>query len=751
MPFNRVDDNTVTDDQGNSYFMPVGTPGVDPGPSPLPTQDPSQDMSALFSPGFLDSQGAAPEPAPVNPYEGQVTAQPQAKPDFQVDPGQFGSDLRPKPLPTAAQQTQARNSLLTNDPAQFAANGGQVKTSEDMARVLGGHAQHEMEAFQAKQQAEAISGAAQLEKMKADAGLINDTADQFDKTVQGIRADSEKRWGDWKKRNDEAAKSLVDPSHAFADGGTASQINWRLMFAGGALVGNLPEVMNSMSKMVDQDIAAQKASMENKREGLTAEERMLVEQDKTGKDAIENWQFSRNLRYQAILKQIDIKIAQIGAPAAQKAGLLAARAAAEKELVAGDQHIYDKFQTEAQEKVKMSHEAYMARLQSQLRMNEDLFKKKLSAGEEKGDTLPTGTGLGLNATDLATGQPFTGQIHLKVKGEKAVEAGQLLSQANEEASQLRSVQKMIGGLTSLQLKRGGTPEFKSAVKDLIQTRAVRDNGHRLSDADVDRAAQEEFGVVMKDSLSANEIDAARMVGPYREGLLKTIDNQLRNLSTKTTNKLQPYISSEDAQRYHFQYNPQETSVPAPGSAPDDLNTAITKAAGGADVSDLTVPGPRPPVTSDVPSFAKDELSQYQAERTAGRGVANGLPSLDPKQEEVVNQAVASFSKASPDDIIRLAAGYLRRPGVSEESKHEIRLEAQEAMADAVTREQAAVSAAAERFESVRAPGPGSRFSGKNTAHAYEQDGQPSVDFQKYLNSGVLDEMRKRAGLEPRKR
>jgi hypothetical protein len=751
MPFQQVDDNTVMDDQGNTYFMPFpGSPsGLGLPSEPAQTTDPGPSPQTL--------PDGTPIP-PVTPYTPPaMAAQPE---NFYQPDKDFALTLQTQPgpgsKPNKNQVQQSNNSLMTNDVTAFSQAGGAAKTDEDFARMVGGHAAHEAQTAQAVSTSRAITAQGQIEKMKTQAAMVLQTADEYDKKVNSLMTDANNRWEDWKKRNDQAASQLISPDHAFNSGSRLSKVNWGLYMLGAGLQGgqSVDNAMNLINKMVEEDIAIQKFNTENKRKGLDEERLAIQEQDKIGKDQLSEWYFAKNLRLQAVGQSLDAKIAEMGRPAAQAAGLLQARDAIEKEVLKGQEHVGDHFFEKAKQQSSQAHDIYMERLKASLKKDEEAFKHRLS--QDKNDTLPTNTQLGLQMVDKATGQVVPGgKIPLKVKGEKAVEAGQITSQANEEASQLRDVQAELKGLSTADLLRGGTPKFKAMVKDLIQTRAVRDNGHRLSDADVDRAAQEEFGVVMKDSIARNTTDAMRMVGPYKAGLEKTIDMQLRNLSTKTMNRLQPYIDSDTAQAYDIQYNVQGTHVPEQNPEADDLNTAITKAAGPGDASDLLAPGPRPPLEKDELPKPGD-VQKYKEEKAKGRGFEGGLPIIPEQQEDKVNQAAATFSHATVEDIIKLSGAYLRNPKLSPETKHEIRMESLEALQTAKERESAVLEEAIKEYgkthHSAEAVDNNGVVVGADPEDAYKPNSNEFTDeFEKFFNSGLVDEMRKRAGLEPRKK
>lgn len=746
MGFTQVDENTVMDDEGNTYFTPfIGAP--DSVSQPLPgagAANPGSDSNALPD---LEALKTVQEPQKL-----PSASEPSTAPT----PTEGNRDFvaKTQAAVTAPPTGKAgRDQAMTSDVAQFSAAGGQAKTDEDMMRMMGGHAGHEAETAKAKQDATDLMTQGTIAKNKAMADIIMDTATKYDEHVKSIMDDANSRWTDWKKRNDQATARMVDPNHAFTNMSTGSRAGWMLAFIGAGMQGgnNVEGVAQALNKLVEHDIASQKFNIENQRGGLDSEKGALVEADRMGKDSIADWYAAKNLRLTAIGKQLDAKIAEIGLPAARQANLLSARDMIEREVLKGQQHVADHFFSDGQKKAGYAHDIYMERMKSTLRMKEDEFKAKLKKGEER-DTLPTGTQLGLQMVDKTTGKGVAlGQIPLKVKGEKAVEAGQIMSAANDAVSGLRKARDDLKNMSTNDIARGGTPEFMSTVKELIQNRAVLYNGHRLSDADVKIAAQEVLGLDITGGYISNLKDIVKTVGSAKGGMLATLERELRNIPEKAVNKLHPYIDSDFAQKYDVKYNAQDTEVPGPSMEQDDINTAIEKAAAGAQTEDLRVPGSRAPVQKDVPAaIPLAEEQQYQQEKGKERGKQGGLPLIQDAEIAKVDQASKAFEHAPADDILRLSKAYLRDKSLSEEAKHEIRLEAQSAMFEALKKEDAVEQEAIDQYTGNIRSTEGADYVDPR-ATVTDSSGAYTAAFKKYLDSDLVNEMRRRAGLEARPR
>lgn len=767
MPFTQVDDNTVQDEEGNRYFIPfMGSPGAPPGLTQPGGGPPSPSANNLAPPeGTPDPASVVPVPppslpsfqAPADPYQGQGT-------DFAVP---LQATPRAPSAPTREQLLQARQAAMGSDVTAFSQAGGTARSDEDFARIMGGHAAHEAETAKAKAEADAIARAGQVEKLKETSRMVMDTATQYEAKVNELMTDAKSKWSDWRKKNEDAGKQLIDPSKAFNDGGTLSKINWGLYFFAAGLQGgnSVDQAVGMMNKFVEDDMAMQRANIENRHKSLNEERLGLQENDRINKDNIAQWYFAKNLRLQAVGQALDAKIAEMGLPAAQKAGLLGARDAIEKEILKGQGHVADHYFDDGQRKAREAHDIYMERLKSKLRIQEDAYKETLKKGE-KGDTLPTNTQLGLQMVDKSTGKVVPeGQIPLKVKGEKAVEAGKITADANYEASQLRDAKQMLKGMSTSDIARGGTPEFASVVTEVIQARAVRYNGHRLSDKDLEVAAKEVLGanVMVKDGVISNMATIIRQVGNTKEGIEKVFKRELRNLSKQTINKLHPYIDSETAQKYDIQYNIQETNNEELSHEADDANTALTKAAGSANIKELLYEGPREPIPhksmynrlSNGRQKLGDKVINYAEERKKGRGVGGGLPVLPDEQQEYVDQAIDAFKRLPAEEIERQVLAYAKNPKVGPEAAFEIFEEGKIAQADAKSRETAVVQAALDewkqRHQDIDPGSIGQEGAIPHPQDPYDTEGAYKPEVKKYLESDLVNEMRRRAGLEPRKK
>jgi hypothetical protein len=762
MAFTQVDENTVQDDEGNKYYLP-GLLGAPASVAPVPSPSGGADAPVPTSQEILDKDPSLapaetpPTQVPLKPGTETTVNVPQV--DAQATPLQAGVK---KQVDTKAAAQAGRNNLIENDITSFAGQGGTINTDEDLSRMAAGLAGHQAETAKAQAEATNIQNQANAEALAAKGRAAMAVASEYERQINENQAEAQKRWAVYQQHVQAQSQETVDPRHAFHSMGTTDKIMWAIQFLGAGMQGGnaVAQTSQLLNKLVDDDITAQKFNIENHRQGLENERGMLQAMDKSGMDSIEKHYAARQVRLDAIGKLLDAKAAQVGNAAAQKAGLLHARDLIEAEVSKTEGEVQKHHFEMAKQKDDQSFQYGKLRLEHEYKMIEQAQQEKLKQGGESA-TLPTGTGQAIQLVDRTTGKAVGAtELPLKngVKGESAVKAGQVISTAEQRGTLLNEVKDALANTSESDLIRGGAPELASKIEELVQARAQSVNGHRLSDDDMKRAAKAEFGVELGDGIIKNALMLGRVPGNFKEGLNNTIEGHLRNLDTETKAQLEPYVDSKYLQSFDINVTPRSTHVPAPSKDTPDINTEMTKAAGG-EVTGL-VPGSRPPVKSAGVPLTPQAEEEFKAAQAKERGLQGGLPKLAPKDEATVTDASKSFENRPSDDILKLSQQYLKRKDLSEEAKYEIRLEAQEAMRDSLTKETAVKEEAKDYYESLAQL---SKATGKD---AKVEIGGKKVDmgasrkdnlefnptFKKWFEeSDTVNEMRVRAGLVPYKR
>lgn len=747
MGFTQVDNETVIDDEGNSYFAPS-----------LPRISQGKDVQAVVP---------SPDPAanPANPVTAQdpLTTSPYASVK-QADQAKPLSSANLAPTPKAVTAGQVRNSNIESALPGFSEAGGTLQSDEDVARAQGGIAKNQGETAVAQSELDAQNARMSADKLKLIAEATMKQADEHQARVQAAMQSAKQDLASWQKRNDAAMKAMVDPNHAFTVMSTGSKALWALQFLGAGLGGGdqVNKVSQTLNQIVENDMAAQKANISNLREGLGQERLAIGEKYKVGQDALTAWASDKTIRLQSLGQLMDAKIAEMGQAQAQKVGLLKARDAITQETFKVQNTIADHFMKRAETKAQHSFELGKARLEHEYKMIEQSHQAKLTKEGEQ-DTLATGTNLGLQMIDKTTGQAVPGgQIKLrpKLEGKEAVKAGQILSQSNKKVSMLQDVKSDIARMSIGDIIRGGTPEFQQKVMDFEVQKAKELSGTALTPTEAARDAKADFGfdITGTDGVVKTAIAAGRSEGDIKAGILGAMENNLRNTGSETLAALGPYIDSTDSQRYDLAYNPQNTRTPAPSTEPEDLNTALVKGANGADVSELLVPGARPPAKS-LSSITTEDQERYKSEKTHERGHQGGLPSLAPEEEVRLADKLKSLEGRGSEDILRLSQSYLKDKSFSPEAKQEIRLEVQEKLKEVMPKELEIRESAKEKFKALhdlikigqldKVTIDGKDYTDLGAARKDTVEFNPV--FQKFLHSDLVDEMRSRAGLPALKR
>lgn len=679
MAYTQIDENTVQDEQGNRYYMQgLGAPASE-GPATPESLGATGYVPGLPAtaptPSVLPSDAELPGPRPDNTPQGYNVAAPR----------------NPTPAEARAQGIAGRNDNIVNDLTGFSAAGGEIKSGADLARAAGGVGKAEEQAAEARINSQFDTQALENDKAKAMAKLTAETAQAHEQDVSRLMQQSQSRWTDWKRKNDEAMEAVVDPNRAFHGPAALSGAMYALAFLGAGMQGGQAVASQAqiLNKVVEDDISAQKATLENKGFRLNSEQQALTHQDTMMAKGLDDMMQAKNVRLAAIGKQLDAQISEIGLPAAKRAGLLQAKAVIQKEVLTNQEKVQAQYNTDAQRKAGENFQIRKAMLEHSFKLEEQSHEAKLKENANKPDTLPLGnSGLGLQAVDRATGKPVEGNIRLKVKGPEAVKAGQLLTDASEEASMLNQVKTDLSSMSREDILRGGTPAFKQNIMQNVVPRLKHTAGTAVTPEEAARFMQFEFGfdITGNTGLISATGKAWKSTGELTSGVNEAIDNHLRNIATTTETQLRPYLDSDDLKAMDIKFNPQETLVPKVDTSSETLNEAQVRAAGG---TGRVVPteGPRKPVQADT-SVAPQDVTKYEEEKAKGRGLAGGLPRLKPDEEQLVKAASDDFSTASMDDVITLSQSYLSRKDLTPEAKHEIRLEAQEALKQNGQRDQA---------------------------------------------------------------
>ncbi len=709
MGFKRLDDSTVVDDEGNKYFMP-GLPGDDKSDTaPQPVKDPKDTELE----GLLSYLNKAPEDTIEMPEDNVNVPQAPTVDDKEGIAPLAAEAAHEAAVPVPPTPQQQRDAAIKGDLSGFAAKGGTLDTDQEAAEAQGGIADEQAQAALVKAQGAEDVNKAMNEAAVARSKAANAAANALVGDAQKHYQEAEDKTAAWEKEVKEASKAIVDPNRAFTTMGGFGKAMWALQFIGAGMQGGqqVTATWGVLQKVLQDDIEAQRSTNANRREGLASEGQALRERIANTKELDAVNAKAMGLRLDALGKELDARIKAIGQDAARKAGILDAKVAIDQ----GTQKLLMKVREDnlkvAEAKTKQSFEDHNIRLKGNidainkqaeikqtkdLDLRNDLITEPLKAGLKKGETegdLPTGTGLGLALTDKATNQPVAGKLKISDKT-KRIEAAKILSDANQEASLLKEIEGDIGSMSNADLLRGGTPQLASKINDVIQARAVKDNGHRLSDDDVIRAAKEEFGVPLSNDGSVwRMVASVKQPGNLKDNIVKTIATKRANLSTETTNKILPYVDSEDQQKYNIQYNPQDVRVAPASNTQTDINTMIERAGEGSKVRKIDK-SPAEPAAAKGETITQNEVDAFEAMKAIGRGEKGGLKILPKHDEDMVSRFESNVKELhergedTEANITALQDAYLNNQKIGDQAKRRVSIEAFEALQKYKEREEA---------------------------------------------------------------
>lgn len=758
--YSRLDNNMVQDDQGNQYYMPI--PGSSNTPAaPSPALSPEE---VPATPQILPSQEETNNPLIEMP------AEPPS--DFKLAGGdsEVAKLLGSSPEPTAATRVsmipqartaqkqsvaQARQGAIAGDLTGFSAGGGVLKDQSDLAAAAGGIAKTEQEAQLLELESSRLRKAAQAQANARKAETLELTADEYASRLDTINADAKDRADKWNKAYEEHKKRMAQPAASFSTRSTFSQAMWILSFLAASQTknsqANLGLVMNMLDKTIQRDIDAQKAGLQASGQNLDRQATANDKAELRDRQELKDWTLAEAQRYAALEKAIDAKIAAVGAPQAEAAGLLRAKAAIASQVMKTQQTAQAQIESDRQRRAREAHDIYMERLKRQWKREDDAVDfeqqkelKRLDAGlkeDQKIDTIPTGTGFGLNLVDKSTGKKVEGQIRLApgVKGEKAIEAKRILSTGNAEASMLAGVRKDLETMSDADLIRGGSPAFKQKVFAFMNAKIKEQSGATVTPQEAFRQFTEEFGfdITGNSGLLATAAAAGRSVGDLKSGVIEAVDQNLRNLASRTENRLLPYLNSDDIQRFSLVWDPQSIEVEKP-KGEQGLNSSVAELAGpGVDVKDLQTRTRRSPVKTNEEAAAAEP--GLRALAGAGIDISEGQPRLEKSEATLLEQVKKELKSATPEDAEKLGEAVTRRKDLSPEARLQI---AVEVYAQTERAKQLEAEAVKKTDQVLR-----KRF---NNPYVDPSEDETRARARELVGNPVFEEFRRRAGLVKRK-
>lgn len=748
----------------------------------MPVDEPLDVYNRLFGQGLVGQQDqpAAPELPPAAgspqflPQPEQPAPAAQAAPDELkaiVDTQALANKNAPKP-PTPAQAKQQaavdRSNLLLTDPTMFASGGGVVKNREELARMQGGEAQRGMEAYQAQDLATKEKAQLQAFKDKRLAGFVEETANQYMDRANVIDSAARARIAGRQKQVDEMAKMHVDPSRAWHGGSGAVK---GVMYVFGLLAasqtknatGNMQMLINAADNMVNRDITAQKADIANKGTTLNEQDKLDAESGKLDLKGMADWSAQRELRYQALGKMLDAQIAQMGTPAADRAGLLKAKMAVDSKIVEEQGTFQKQVQTEAESSKAQAHTAYMARLNHQFKMEEQDHEAALKRQEEQVKqlagqgalSLTTSNHTGLVATDKA-GNPLKDAngngITIRARdAASATKAGEQISDANELNSQYAIILDELSHTSNKDLaEQNFTPRMQAAATQASRKLALLYNKGALTDRDVQSAGKIVAGAEPlggEQGMVGSFMSVLKTKGDTVKGAREVLKAHIASLANNTVQHVTPYLNAEDATNYKIAFQPQNTEV-EPAKGEETTNERIARAGGGADVSDIQTPTNRRPLDKK----GADSLISQSGDTEGGKAVtesyvqqrdAGHLPHLPAKEQDVVDAARDDFQNSTPAAIIQMAQAYRKQietKHLSDETRFQITMEARLAVEDALNKQNLAIGR-------TLSPDTQTHIGQEPITHIDEKMKQYENDITGLMQTDAYKTMRKRVGLE----
>lgn len=746
--YRRIDPFTILDEYGLPHFVPeqypMGTGPSETGDMTKPSSAPGQ-VAQLMGPGNTnqgpgpampgDLQGMPPVnlvgPGGPNNPEGPVTGdegkaeiagtlagvralRANGGPDAVsgpngIAPQTHGVPIDPYPKESKKQRAQRqaleRQGLLSSDPGAFTERGGVVQSREELAMLGGGAARAQEDADNSAVLGAKEVGDVEELKDRAESIFHEKSAQEYHRLVTEEHQRSVQRWEDWRKKNEQAANSKIDPHRMWNHASGFSKAMWVISILSAGATGDPQKMqlaLGVLDKEIDRDISAQEQDIKNRQEGVSKDMEGVVALDKLGRLTIDDWATERNMRYQSVLKGLDAKIKQVGNVAAERTGLLQSRAAVQQKAFElqtkfqgqieqeGQAAVERKFQAGMQS-ARFAHDKEMARVDFEYGVARDAAKTQDEMSRAQSVGVDPSLGLTVIGPD---GQPqrITAQGGTPAQvGENAGKIGQLAVEGNEEYGNLLTVQEELGKMSTGDVLRGGTARFKMALENIAEVRARRRGGPITAD---DRAAalKETTGVTIDSSVVKNGWEAVKLPGDFMDGAKQVIDANIRDLPNRVTGRVKAVRGDQPGQ---VQYVPQDPRGKEPGTPTN--NDTLATLGQGANVADLQSPVRTPVESGTLPvrklgsgpnagqytnpampfDWDSDVVKKAAESYLDAKGKGQESP-LPPAEREHVESAINAFKGVSTKEIKKRAAAAIRgadQKGMSDEAKLEIQVEA----------------------------------------------------------------------------
>lgn len=669
MPFTRVDAATVVDDEtGQTYYFPdlpeedrsvpqltrgepdtsptgdpwwLGPPGppqVDIGQAQIEPQvqvdvgqaqiesdgqhyNDTMAMTGRLPPGATPGTAGSAPANPMSPDEvvARIAAATPAAPTGAPAPagGPPGGPLDPygaaaadpvtgQPMdPYAAPRRPGMLGQLDDlDARNRKALARQAMVAEDVARETGAGARQEADE------------AAEFAKLQ-------------DQEMRAAETRATERWNDWKKKNDEAAASEINPERFWDSRTEFQKAAWVIaLFAHGWVnVGKHNQIADMLQQSIDRDMAAQEKTLAARERGLGREADALARQDAQDQNALMNRATAYNLRITALQRATEARVKALG-PAAANADYEKALAALDEEKLKNEAAVIKAAQDEAYRQAQLNIER--GRLAIARRAAAAKAKPEKPAEAPAGPNIDPRTGV----TTVVTNPDGTKTV---IKGgfalEKTADQGKNMAMAaasgNKEYTALVALKKALSDQTLLDKLRASDADVRAEAVKLAYARARQLGGPGvLSNQDVDTAMKTVTG---QEGIKAWDY----FMTPGDP--IEIVDEGIRTLKARVTNEIVG-TGAVDVSRGEVQWNPTDLSSEKPGPRSAlDVRTEASGAIGGeTGARPLRNPAILP--LGDLPPGIRQGV--YESEKRQGR-----LPKLAPgEQDTAVESLIAAVSQ-----------------------------------------------------------------------------------------------------------
>lgn len=455
------------------------------------------------------------------------------------------------------------------------------------------------------------------------------------------RADA--RWNDWKRRNDDAANSEINPERFWESRTEFQKAAWIIaLFAHGwANPGKPNQILEVLQQSIDRDMGAQKENKAGRERGLGREADAIARADARDSDALANRLSAQNLRIDALKRATEARVKALGpaAETADYAGVIAQLDEAKlKNEVALRKAQADEEMDRARLRIDQGRLA-VSRAAEKRQAENDKAERERAAAKAKADAAGGVEGPNLDprlglTTIAPDGRRIPGGWAFKQTADQGQRVAGAAAAGNKEYTALIGLREALRDQTLLDKLRSSDSKVREEAVKLAYAKARQLGGPGvLSNQDVDTAMQTVTG---QSGLSG----WAYLVTPGDP--LELVEDGIVTLEDRVNQEIVG-TGNVDVSRGQLVWKPRLLRPDKPGKrTPADVRAEAAGLVGG-ETSNAELRNPDVLSLGDLPPGIRANV--YEHEKATGK-----LPKLSKTEADFAVESVVTEAQSPTADL-----------------------------------------------------------------------------------------------------